>query len=58
MIRSAWAFRAAALALAVTLSACADKEEAKRKHLEQGDAHMAAGRTQEAIIQYRNAIKI
>ena len=44
--------------VALVVSACANPEETKRKHLEQGNAHMAAGRTQEAIIQYRNAIKI
>lgn len=45
------------LTCTLVVSGCADAEVTKRNYLEQGDAHMAAGRAQEAIIQYRNAIK-
>ena len=58
MIRHRWVLRAVVVLAMTALCACANKDEKKRAFLEQGNAHLAAGRTQEAIIAYRNAIKL
>jgi tetratricopeptide (TPR) repeat protein len=44
--------------LCISAAACSDPEVAKRKHLAKGDALMAEGKPAEAILEYRNAIRI
>lgn len=49
---------AAVCSLTVAVAACASPEERKAKYLARGDAHLAAGRPADAVIEYRNALKI
>lgn len=53
--RSARVLAATAL---LALSACSDPAVSKQKHLERGNALAAGGKLQEAILEYRNAIKV
>lgn len=47
-----------AVGLSLVLVGCSDPEATKARHLEQGKAHMAAGRVADAIIDFRNALKV
>ena len=47
-----------AVGLSLVVVACSDPEVTKARHLEQGKAHMAAGKVQDAILEFRNALKI
>ena len=49
---------AIAASLATTLACSRNPESAKRKYAESGDRYAAAGRTAEAVLEYRNALKI
>lgn len=57
MMRQATAMAAAAVGMALVLSACTSAEVAKRQALDKGNADVAAGRIGEAIVEYRNAIR-
>ena len=48
---------AAAVVVVLGGAACSDPETTKRRYLESGDRHAAEGRTNEAILEYRNAIQ-
>ena len=51
-------FTAGALAVTVAIgTGCSDSEQAKREHFENANRFMQAGNTQEAIVEYRNAIQ-
>jgi tetratricopeptide (TPR) repeat protein len=41
----------------VLLTACSNSEQAKKEHFDNAARFMAAGRTQEAIVEYRNALQ-
>jgi tetratricopeptide (TPR) repeat protein len=43
---------------ALVLAGCADKETAKRNYLQKADAFLAAGNFGDAILAYKNALKI
>jgi tetratricopeptide (TPR) repeat protein len=45
------------VAAAVIASACSDPEVAKARHMEKADRHMANQEYQQAILEYRNALK-
>ena len=52
------AFQSCAAVLGVAfLTACTDSEVAKRQYLESGDQFVAAGKHEEAIVEYRNAVQ-
>ena len=44
--------------LALVTSACSNPEVAKRRYLESGDKALAEHKVQNAIVQYRNAIRL
>src|SRR5215510_11319089 len=46
------------LSAAIFLAGCTDPEQAKAKHLTQGEAYLKDGKFQEATIEFRNAIQI
>jgi tetratricopeptide (TPR) repeat protein len=48
----------AACGVCLIVAACSNPEATKARHLEQGKAHMAAGRVEDAILEFRNALKI
>src|SRR5690349_21133060 len=48
---------ACVLATAVVLSACSNSEQAKKEHFDNASKFMAAGKTQEAIVEFRNALR-
>lgn len=50
--------RLLACGLCVIVAACSDPAVRKARHLEQGKAYMAEGKTADAIIEFRNALKI
>ena len=49
---------ASVLLCAFAISGCADKQAAKQNYLKKGDALAAQGNYQDAILEYRNALKI
>src|SRR5213078_5307583 len=49
---------AVAASLATTLACSPNPESAKRKYAESGDRYAAAGGTAEAVLEYRNALRI
>jgi tetratricopeptide (TPR) repeat protein len=49
---------AVAASLAIMLACSQNPESAKRKYAESGDRYAAAGKTAEAVLEYRNALKI
>jgi hypothetical protein len=50
-------FLAGAIAPGAGAVACTDPETAKRRHLERGDRLTADGQYQEAILEYRRALR-
>lgn len=48
---------AIAIGVALTASACSDPEAAKQRYLANGNEFLAANKVQEAIVEYRNAIR-
>jgi tetratricopeptide (TPR) repeat protein len=50
-------FCALAVVCALSLVACGDPEAARQQAMQKGDAHMAKGEYQEAVLEYRNALK-
>lgn len=46
-----------ACVVGVLLVACSNSEEAKKEHFTNAERFMAAGKTQEAIVEYRNALR-
>src|SRR5687767_11229872 len=58
MWRSRTVLTLCAMCVAVlAASACSDPETAKRQYLESGKKYAAEGKYQEAVVQYRNALK-
>ena len=41
----------------VLLAACSNPEQTKKEHFDNAETFMAAGKVQEAIVEYRNAIR-
>jgi tetratricopeptide (TPR) repeat protein len=58
MIKKAFGLRLLAGCLCLVFVACASPEEKKARYLAAADGHMAAKRYREAILEYRNAIKV
>jgi cellulose synthase operon protein C len=48
---------ACVLAASVAAAGCSDSELAKKEHFDNAGKFMAAGKTEEAIVEYRNALK-
>src|SRR5688572_23689188 len=48
----------ASVGLALLLTACSDAQATKARHVENGDAYMGRGKYAEAVIEYRNAVRI
>jgi tetratricopeptide (TPR) repeat protein len=48
---------AASLTVTALLAGCSDPEKSKREHFDNAEKFMAAGKTQEAIVEYRNALR-
>ena len=44
-------------AVTALLAGCADSEKEKREHFDNAERFMTAGKTQEAIVEYRNALR-
>src|SRR5688500_18289599 len=59
MLRKPFGVRlVAACALSLIVVGCSDPDVRKVKHFEQGNSLMAAGNVADAILEYRNAIKL
>ena len=58
MISNSVGLRLLACGLCVIVAACSDPAVRKARHVEQGKAYMAEGKTADAIIEFRNALKI
>jgi hypothetical protein len=46
---------AASIAVSALLAACSNSEQARKEHFDNAERFMAADKTQEAIVEYRNA---
>ena len=48
---------AASIAVSALLAGCSNSEQAKKEHFDNAERFMAADKTQEAIVEYRNALR-
>jgi len=53
-----WRLFGASLIVAIIGAACSDPEAAKLRHVQKADEHAASARYKEAILEYRNALKL
>lgn len=58
MIKTSIALRLVVCCLGFAVTACTDPETRKARHLEQGKVLMAEGKVADAVIEFRNALKI